>query len=82
MILEIGVGRSSHRFVENHYGKMLIVSHSDTIKLIVAHYLGQRLDEFQKLEIAPASFTIFKGDSKRISLITLNNSGNLREILA
>ena len=59
----------------------LIVSHSDTIKLIVAHYLGQRLDEFQKLEIAPASFTIFKGDSKRVSLITLNNSGNLREIL-
>jgi len=59
----------------------LIVSHSDTIKLIVAHYLGQRLDEFQKLEIAPASFTIFKGDSKSISLITLNNSGKLREIL-
>lgn len=60
----------------------LIVSHSDTIKLIVAHYLGQRLDYFQKLDIAPASFTIFKGDSKRVSLITLNNNGNLREILA
>lgn len=59
----------------------LIVSHSDTIKLIVAHYLGQKLDHFQKLEIAPASFTIFKGDSKSISLITLNNSGNLKEIL-
>jgi probable phosphomutase (TIGR03848 family) len=59
----------------------LIVSHSDTIKLIVAHYLGQKLDQFQKLEIAPASFTIFKGDSKSISLITLNNSGTLREIL-
>lgn len=59
----------------------LIVSHSDTIKLVVAHYLGQRLDEFQKLEIAPASFTIFKGDSKRIALITLNNIGTLREII-
>jgi probable phosphomutase (TIGR03848 family) len=59
----------------------LIVSHSDTIKLIVAHYLGQKLDQFQKLEIAPASFTIFKGDNKSISLITLNNSGNLKEIL-
>jgi probable phosphomutase (TIGR03848 family) len=59
----------------------LIVSHSDTIKLIVAHYLGQKLDQFQKLEIAPASFTIFKGDAKLISLITLNNNGNLREIL-
>lgn len=59
----------------------LIVSHSDTIKLITAHLLGQRLDDFQKLEIAPASFTIFKGDSKRLSMITLNNSGLLKDIL-
>lgn len=59
----------------------LIVSHSDTIKLITAHLLGQRLDDFQKIEIAPASFTIFKGDSKRLSMITLNNSGLLKDIL-
>jgi probable phosphomutase (TIGR03848 family) len=59
----------------------LIVSHSDTIKLVVSHHLGQHLDDFQKLEIAPASFTIFAGDSKKLSLITLNNSGSLREIL-
>ena len=59
----------------------LIVSHSDTIKLIVSHYLGQNLDSFQKLEISPASFTIFSGDSKKLSLLTLNNSGSLAEIL-
>jgi len=59
----------------------LIVSHSDTIKLVVSHYIGQHLDDFQKLEIAPASFTIFAGDSKKLSLLTLNNSGSLREIL-
>lgn len=59
----------------------LIVSHSDTIKLIVSHYIGQRLDDFQRLEIAPASFTIFSGDSKRISLVTINNNGDLRKIL-
>ena len=59
----------------------LIVSHSDTIKLIVSHYLGQSLDSFQKLEIAPASFTVFTGDSRKLSLLTLNNSGTLSEIL-
>jgi probable phosphoglycerate mutase len=59
----------------------LIVSHSDTIKLVVSHSLGQRLDDFQKIEISPASFTIFRGDSKSISLLTLNNSGSLKEIL-
>lgn len=59
----------------------LIVSHSDTIKLVVAKSVGMKLDEFQKLEISPASFTIFKGDAKQISLITLNNSSSLKEIL-
>lgn len=59
----------------------LIVSHSDTIKLIIAKLIGMKLDEFQKLEISPASFTVFKGDAKSVSLLTLNNSGALREIL-
>jgi broad specificity phosphatase PhoE len=58
----------------------LIVSHSDTIKLVVAKIIGMKLDEFQKLDISPASFTIFKGDAKKISLITLNNSSSLKEI--
>ena len=59
----------------------LIVSHSDTIKLVVAKLIGMKLDEFQKLEISPASFTIFNGDAKKISLLTMNNSGLLKEIL-
>ncbi|MFM6841886.1 MAG: histidine phosphatase family protein [Candidatus Planktophila sp.] len=59
----------------------LIVSHSDTIKLVVAAAIGMKLDDFQKLEISPASFTVFRGDAKRISLLTINNSGSLSEIL-
>lgn len=60
----------------------LVVSHSDTIKLITAHYLGIKLDQFQKIQISPASFTIFNMDSKNLSLLTLNNSSHLSEILA
>jgi probable phosphomutase (TIGR03848 family) len=59
----------------------LIVSHSDTIKLIAAHYLGMKLDSFQSLTVNPASFTIFQGGKSGISLHTINNSGSLREIL-
>jgi hypothetical protein len=50
--------------------------------LVVAKIIGMKLDEFQKLAISPASFTVFKGDAKQISLITLNNSSSLTEILA
>lgn len=60
----------------------LIVSHSDTIKLIAAHYLGMKLDRFQTLHIDPASFTVFLGDSKSIALKTINSKSSLKEILA
>lgn len=59
----------------------LIVSHSDTIKLIVAHYLNMKLDSFQKLQIDPASFTVFLGDAKNFSLKTMNSQATLKEIL-
>jgi len=39
-------------------GTVAVVSHSDVIKLVVSHYLGQSLDLFQRINIAPASTTI------------------------
>lgn len=38
-------------------GSAAVVSHSDVIKLVVAHYLGMPLDLFQRIMIAPASVT-------------------------
>ena len=54
---------AQHRSVESveriagaHEGKTVVaVSHSDVIKLIIAHYLGQALDLFQRLRISTAS---------------------------
>lgn len=60
----------------------LIVSHSDIIKLITAHYLGMKLDDFQRIQIAPASFTIFSEHKGSISLITTNSSATLKELLS
>jgi probable phosphomutase (TIGR03848 family) len=37
---------------------VVVVSHADVIKAVVAHYLGMPLDTFQRLVIAPASVTI------------------------
>jgi probable phosphomutase (TIGR03848 family) len=59
----------------------LVVSHSDTIKLIAAHYLNMKLDSFQKLQIDPASFTVFLGDATHLSLKTMNSQATLKEIL-
>lgn len=34
-----------------------VVSHADIIKMVLAHYLGMHLDEFQRLVISPASIS-------------------------
>ncbi len=37
---------------------IVVVSHADVIRLVLAHYLGVHLDLFQRLVIAPASVSI------------------------
>ena len=59
----------------------LVVSHSDTIKLILAHYSSIKLDSFQSLIINPASCSVLKSHRTGTSILTINNQSSLREIL-
>jgi probable phosphoglycerate mutase len=43
---------------EHPRGVVCCVSHADTIKLIVAHYLGVHIDLFQRIYIGPASVSV------------------------
>jgi len=54
-----------------------VVSHSDPIKLAVAHYTGLPLDLFQRLTISPASVTAFAFSHFGPRLICLNHTGAL-----
>jgi probable phosphoglycerate mutase len=57
-----------------------VVSHSDIIKMIVAHYLGMHLDMFQRIEIGPASLSILRlGGWGRPFLVQINETTYLRE---
>jgi probable phosphomutase (TIGR03848 family) len=38
--------------------RVVVVSHSDVIKLIIAHYIGAHIDLFQRIEISPASMSV------------------------
>ena len=59
---------------------VLISSHGDVIKAIVAGFLGLNLDNFQSLAIDPASISIMdlSGDSARLRL--LNNTDYLSDL--
>jgi probable phosphoglycerate mutase len=61
-----------------HSGQTVaIVSHSDPIKLAVAHYAGLPLDLFQRLTISPASVTAFAFTHFGPRLICLNHTDDL-----
>ena len=53
------------------------VTHADVIKLVVAHYLGQPLDLFQRLVIGTASVTLLHLGQGQPALVKLNDTGAL-----
>lgn len=52
---------------------LICVSHSDSIKLAVAYYLGMHIDHFQRLTIAPASITTLFLGEKQARVIHVNS---------
>ena len=59
---------------------VLLSSHGDVIKAIVAGFVGLNLDNFQSLAIDPASISIIElsGDNARLRL--LNNTDFLSDL--
>lgn len=54
-----------------------IVSHSDVIKAVIAHYLGVSLDLLQRLAISPASVSIVAVHDWGAQVLRLNDTGEL-----
>ena len=57
---------------------VIVVSHADVIKAIVAHYLGQPLDTFQRIHISPASMSVIHVPKLGSPMVeTVNSFGTL-----
>jgi probable phosphoglycerate mutase len=55
---------------------IVIVSHADLIKLIMAHYLGVHIDLFQRIVISPASATVLSlHPYGGVRILRLNDDG-------
>jgi probable phosphomutase (TIGR03848 family) len=58
-------------------GTVVLVSHADVIKAVVAHHLGMGLDLFQRIVISPASSTVLVLPvGATPALITLNDTSD------
>ncbi len=57
---------------------IVVVSHADVIRLLLAHYLGVHIDLFQRLVIAPASVSILSlSPGGLVRVLRLNDDGPL-----
>ncbi len=60
-------------------GRVAVVSHSDVIKLAIAHYAGIHLDLFQRLIISPASISIVGLSRMGPRIIRLNDTAHYEQ---
>ena len=58
-------------------GLIAAITHADVIKLVVAYYLGQPLDLFQRLVISTGSITCLHLGQGQPALVKLNDTGPL-----
>jgi len=57
-------------------GAIVLVSHGDVIKSIIASALGMHLDNFQRIVIDPASISVLDFSSSTPRLVLLNDSSS------
>ena len=61
-------------------GNLLLVSHGDVIKAIVASQLGLSIDHLQKFAVDPASITVLSISGSRTTLLRLNDTSHLTDM--
>jgi len=69
---------ATERLAAAHLGETIVlVSHADVIKAVVAHHLGMGLDLFQRLVISPASSSVLMlPQGSTPVLLTLNDTSD------
>lgn len=59
---------------------VVVVSHADLIKMVIAHFLGMHLDEFQRIVIAPASISSLSLGFGRPYVGTVNDVAHITQL--
>ncbi len=60
---------------------VVVVSHADPIKSAIAHYSGMHLDLFQRVNVSPASVTVFEFHAYGVMMVKCNDTGGLDDLL-
>lgn len=67
-------------FYAHPTGTVAAFSHSDMIRLAIAHFTGVHIDLFQRLNISPASVSALQVGDGMPRLLHLNDTGGLQDL--
>lgn len=56
---------------------IVVVSHADVIKLVLAHYLGVHIDLFQRIGLSPAAVSVVALTEHGVQVVRINDDGPL-----
>lgn len=59
---------------------VVILSHADLIKMVIAHYLGMHLDNFQRIVVSPASISALSLGYGRPYLGSMNDVAHITQM--
>jgi probable phosphomutase (TIGR03848 family) len=59
---------------------VVVVSHADVIKMVLAHFLGMHLDNFQRISVSPASISTLILGYGRPYVGTMNDIGHISQM--
>ena len=59
---------------------VVVVSHADLIKMILAHFLGMHLDNFQRIIVSPASISSLSLGYGRPYVATVNDTAHIAQM--
>jgi probable phosphomutase (TIGR03848 family) len=79
--LQARISTTVSKIVERHLGHtVIVVSHADPIKLILAEALGQPLDLMQRTVVSPCSVSVIAYGPVSPSVLAVNSSGDLTNL--
>jgi probable phosphomutase (TIGR03848 family) len=61
-------------------GLVVVVSHADIIKMVIAHFLGMHLDNFQRIVVSPASISVLMLGYGRPYVGAVNDCGHISQM--
>ena len=72
--------QSLEKLASKHKNEFIVVvSHADVIKLVLAHYLGVHIDLFQRIGLSPASVSVIAlPENGMVRVVRINDDGPLK----